>query len=172
MSGIYYQRCATPRRADSSSSHRGCTSFRPFGAFLRCKSRTRDGGRSMSMIHSHPVLDANAHAKSIASAETDRGWNGHGRPGPPRGIPVQHPPTSAVTGVELKTLLQATLARRPAVRTKYGDAAENSPVSITRKHAAGGEGRSITPPFSWHCASAGSGRAGGGCRCAGSGRCR
>jgi hypothetical protein len=27
MSGISYQRCATPRRADSSSSHKGCHLF-------------------------------------------------------------------------------------------------------------------------------------------------
>jgi hypothetical protein len=93
---------------------------------------------------------------------------------------IHHP----ITGVELKTLLQETLAKMAAndpvrggllIRTKYCDAVKKSSFpshANTLRKCGNGEGRSITPPFSWHCASAGSGRAGGGCRCAGSDRCR
>jgi len=79
--------------------------------------------------------------------------------------------------VELKTLLQATLARMAAKDPatggllsgpKYGDAAENSPVSITRKHAAEmGEKEEASRAF---FAALQERRKGGGCRCAGSGR--
>ena len=42
-----------------------------FGSPFRMRlGGVEDGGRSMSMIHTHPVLDANAHAKAMIDAVT------------------------------------------------------------------------------------------------------
>jgi hypothetical protein len=71
-----------------------------------------DGGRSMSMTHSDPVLDANAHAKSMLPKPTEDGiaMVGHG----PGAVFLRNTADLSHHRRPAETLLQETLASMDA----------------------------------------------------------